>query len=270
MGKVQRIAVVFREDKKEVLRLAEHIRAWAKARGLQVLRRDLSKVDLVIALGGDGTYLEAVRQLERRRVPVVGANFGHLGFLTETQGDELLETVEAYVTGKLKASSRSMLAYTLKKDRKKVAEGLSLNDVVIERGGFTHLIEMRVRAGREPMMQLRADGLIVATPTGSTAYNLSAGGPILHPTVPAIVVTPLCPHSLTDRSITLPDTETITIQLLRKKQKANMMADGQPISELTDRHVLEIRRAPKDHLLLAPPSFNFLARLNQKLKFGDR
>jgi NAD+ kinase len=275
------IGILYRSDRPEATLHAKKVAAWLEARDKKVhsmpsplLKNSqlkfLDQLDLMVVLGGDGTYLEAVRLLAGRPTPVLGANFGHTGFLTETIAEEIFPVLDKHLKGKGTSFERSMLDVTVLNKKKKVLKTFALNDVVVERGGNTHLLEMSVFHGESLVTRFRADGLIVATPTGSTAYNLSASGPIIHPHVPAIVVTPVCPHSLTARSITLPDSECIRITINQPGRRAFLMVDGQPGGEIDSDHEILINKSKSRHLMLSSEGFDYFERLNEKLQFGQR
>jgi len=283
MAKIN-VALFVRTDKKQALEMAHHLSVWLERRKIQVwcdLKSDsLSKVQilapttslknmkLAIALGGDGTYLHAVRRVNGLNVPVLGVNLGHLGFLTENTGEEVFKTLDRFLKGKSKPVARALLHVAVKKRGKTVKTFLALNDVVVERGANTHLIDLSVSADKSLVSRLRADGLIVATPTGSTAYNLSAGGPILHPEVSAVVVTPVCPHSLNSRSVTLSDEHKIEI-VLNQKQEALLMVDGQYACDLDQNSVVQVTKSDKKHYKLES-QLDYFELLNSKLEFGHR
>lgn len=275
------IGILHRADRKEARDYSLKVAQWLSKKGKTVysvlspipkvpVAKSMDELDLMVVLGGDGTYLQAVGLLDGRDVPVLGANFGHTGFLTETKAEEILTVLEAVLKGKGRAQERSMLDVTIKNKGQKARTLRALNDMVVERGGDTHLIEMSVLQGGCLVTRFRADGLIVATPTGSTAYNLSAAGPIVHPGVPAIVVTPVCPHSLTARSITVPDSDEITIKLNNPNRGASVMVDGQNAGELAPGGEIVIKKSKSRHLMLSSQNYDYFERLNAKLQFGQR
>ncbi|MGE3972994.1 MAG: NAD(+)/NADH kinase [Bdellovibrionales bacterium] len=278
------IALFVRRDKKQALVVAEKVNEWFQRRRIQVwcdlkveslkhtqpltLTTNLKSMKLAIAIGGDGTYLHAVRALKGLPVPVLGINLGHLGFLTETSEQDVFKTLDRFLKLKIKPISRSMLQVSVKKRGKTIKNFLALNDVVVERGSNTHLIDLSVFADQSLVSRVRADGLIVSTPTGSTAYNLSAGGPILHPEVAAVVVTPVCPHSLTSRPVTFSDHHKIQISL-NQKQEALLMVDGQHGCDLTQDCTVIVTRSDKKHYKIESQR-DYFELLNSKLEFGHR
>ncbi len=278
------IGIVYRPRKKEALQLAQRVIQWAQNHKIscyshpkqktlpktKMLRKtQIDQIDLFIVLGGDGTYLKAVRLIDGRSIPIFGINLGSLGFLTEpiTQVEQILDHI---LKGKMRIEMRSMLKVGIHKKGKPLTTYLALNDLVLERGPVTHLISLSIYSNQKLISSVKADGLIVSTPTGSTAYNLAAGGPIIHPSVSAIVVTPICPHSLTNRSITLSDKKEIIIKVNQSTQKAVFMLDGQFGGNINNKDEIIIQRSPKDHIFYATPEHCYFETLREKMKFGKR
>lgn len=282
------IAIVYRLSTPSAMSLAKAMTSWLKARGYKVFTApeqkliqgtkalktsaDLGKTGLVVVLGGDGTYLRAVRLLKGQPVPILGINLGSLGFLTPTRADEAFTAVEHTLQNKMEMRPRSMLKVTLIKKRKKKIEYFALNDVVIERGSISQLINIEIKLDQSLVKDIKADGLIISSPTGSTAYNLAAGGPILHPETNVIVVTPISPHSLTSRPTIFPDDKDLSFKLIEKleKQLAHIVIDGQKMNELTADDEIIITRSSVDHYLIKDPDYDYFSLLREKLKFGDR
>lgn len=233
-------------------------------------QKQIEALDLVVVLGGDGTYLRTVQLLNGLQTPVLGVNLGSLGFLTETRVDDLYKCLDLAMNGKMVVRERAMLAVSLERKGRLERESLALNDVVIERGPTSRLINLSIFSDNSLISELKADGLVITTPTGSTAYNLAAGGPIMHPETPAIAITPICPHSLTDRPITLPDNRVITIRVNEPVQKAVFMVDGVALKEIDERDVIKIQRSPKIHAMLTQPENDYFDILKTKLNFGQR
>jgi NAD+ kinase len=286
-----KIALVYRLGTPAAVNLAKALSSWLKTRGYFVATApeqklitgtkllknsaEMGKMGLIVVLGGDGTYLRAVRLLRGQPVPILGINLGSLGFLTPTRADEAFTAIEQTLQNKMEFRPRSMLKVTLFRKRKKKAEGISLNDVVLERGSLSQLINLDMRVDGEFVQQIKGDGIIVASPTGSTAYNLAAGGPILHPDLRAIVVTPVSPHSLTSRPTIFPDNTELSLKLVRKlqdpiKKHAHLVIDGQLISDLWPDDEVRITRSPDEHYLIKDPSDTYFGLLREKLKFGNR
>ncbi len=235
-----------------------------------VSSNELKDMSLIIVLGGDGTYLRAVRLLRGHPVPILGFNMGSLGFLTSHPVSEIFEVIEQTLKNDMVLESRSRLHTLVKlKSGKKVAFD-ALNDIVIERGSFSQLISTSVYYNKNYVNDIKADGLIISTPTGSTAYNLAAGGPILHPEVKAIVVTAVAPHSLSSRPLIFPDHQALTLKLEKQTNTAHLIIDGQKVLELSPEDEVTITRCEKNHLMIRKPNHNFFSLLKEKLKFGDR
>jgi NAD+ kinase len=237
---------------------------------LLISSNELKEMSLVIVLGGDGTYLRAVRLLKGHTVPILGFNMGNLGFLTAHSIDDLFETLDLTLKNQMVLHTRSRLHVTVKfKSNKKVFYH-ALNDVVIERGSFSQLISTTVHFNNTVVNSIKADGIIISSPTGSTAYNLAAGGPILHPEVNAMVLTPVAPHSLTTRPLIFPDNKKLKLYLDQNTSLGHLIIDGQKVLELSSDDEVTITRDPVDHYMIRKPNHNFFDLLKEKLKFGDR
>jgi len=227
-------------------------------------------VDLVVVLGGDGTLLSVARHLGGRPIPILGVNLGSLGFLTEVSTDEMLPTLDLCLQGRASVQSRMALDATLRRDGATLATYSCLNDVVLNKSAMARIIEVRVEVGGDWLTDMRADGLIVATPTGSTAYNLSAGGPILAPGVDGIILVPICPHTLTMRPIVLDGSHPVDITLLRGSEEVFLTADGQTGSPVKVGDCVRVMRAPKGVPLVTSPHRSYFALIREKLGWGLR
>lgn len=226
--------------------------------------------DLVIVLGGDGTLLAAARALAGRDIPLFPVNLGHLGFLTAITRDELYPELERALRGEYRVAGRRMLHCELHRGSYKMAEYEALNDVVLTKASLARMIEVEARVDQHFVCTYRADGLIISTPTGSTAYSLSAGGPIVFPSVAALLITPICPHTLTNRPVLVPDDSVIQIITRATSDAAYLTIDGQvgePL-ELGDRIVCQ--RSEKYVYLIRPPRMMFFDVLREKLSWGER
>ena len=237
---------------------------------LAVSSRNLNALDWVIALGGDGTYLSAVKMLKGRHTPILGVNMGALGFLTSVKNKDLLKAVQLTLQNKMEFQPRAQLHLTIKRNGKIRDEIIALNDAVIERGRSEHLIGLGLYSQRGLVSEYKADALIIATPTGSTAYNLAAGGPILHPDVKAVVLTPVCPHALTSRPLIFPDDLQLSLRLLPRSKSAALVVDGTNCGELTVDDELIVVRHDVNHFVIRNPGHNYFTLLREKLKFGER
>jgi NAD+ kinase len=225
--------------------------------------------DLVIVLGGDGTLLSAARALGGLETPLFPVNLGNLGFLTAITRDELYPELERAVQGDYRVSSRRMLHCQLHRGSKIVAEYDALNDVVLTKVSIARMIEVEARVDDHFVCTYRADGLIVSTPTGSTAYSLSAGGPIVFPSVAAIVITPICPHTLTNRPVLVPDNSIIQIVSRSISDNAYLTIDGQVGEPLERGDRVVCQRSEKLVNLIRPPRMLFFDVLREKLGWGE-
>jgi NAD+ kinase len=282
---IKNIIIVYRIESPAAEKKARQLGSWLKRRSCKVFSHPdqkisatikpanpavLKTVQLVVVLGGDGTYLEAVRMLGGRQVPILGINMGSLGFLTAHRKEEMLQVVSKALKNELEMRPRGMIEIRVKRAGKIIGSYAALNDAVIERGQFSQLINLGIYSEKHLINEIKADGVVVATPTGSTAYNLSAGGPILHPHSKTYVVTPICPHSLTHRPIIFPDDLSLIFRLINKKQKALLTVDGQYRGQLALGDEVLIRRASCDHYILRRPNMDYFVTLREKLKFGQR
>lgn len=227
-----------------------------------------SQADLAIILGGDGTMLNAARRLAEHGVPLVGVNQGRLGFMTDIASDGMLDSIAALLAGKFSSEQRFLLDAYVLRGGERVHQTKALNDVVVNKGEIGRMIEMEVKVDGEFIYVLRADGMIVATPTGSTAYALSANGPILHPAVPGIALVPLCPHALSNRPITLCDQSLIEIGLV-PPHDARIHFDGQEHFDARAGDRVCIARSRHAITLLHPPGYSYLAMLREKLHWSE-
>jgi NAD+ kinase len=285
---VARVGIVAKPDAAEAPGVVRRLIEWLGARGLAVLldketaslvadlalpqasRTDLpGQVDVIVVLGGDGTLLGIARAVGALGVPILGVNLGGLGFLTATTLDEMMPALEAFLAGRMVIEERMMLAARVRRNAAAGGEFLALNDVVIMKSAMSRIIDLSVAVDGEPATAYRADGLIIATPTGSTAYSLSAGGPILFPTMDAVVLTPICSHTLTNRPIVLPGTQRIEVTLL-SSQEIVLTVDGQVGFGLRERDSVEVARAASRIRLVRFPHKHFFSVLRTKLKWGER
>ncbi|MBI5790999.1 MAG: NAD kinase [Rhodocyclales bacterium] len=225
------------------------------------------RAELAVILGGDGTMLNAARQLARFDVPLVGINQGRLGFMTDIALDAMIESIAALLGGNFSREKRFLLDAEVRREDEPAFQTLALNDVVVNKGDIGRMIELEVKVDGELIHVLRADGLIVSTPTGSTAYALSANGPILHPSVAGVAIVPLCPHALSNRPITVSDSSTIDIALL-PPHDARVHFDGQRYFDARAGDVVRMARSRHHITLLHPPGYSYFAMLRQKLHWS--
>lgn len=282
----KKVAIVYRLHSLEAVKMAKKLAARLKAKrykvftapeqkqipgtALLVSSNELKEMSLVIVLGGDGTYLRAVRLLKGHSVPILGFNMGFLGFLTVHSVNEVFSTVDETLKNKMVLHTRSRLHVAVKLKSGRRVTYNALNDVVIERGSFSQLISTAVYFDRSLVNHIKADGIIISSPTGSTAYNLAAGGPILHPDVHAIVVTPVAPHSLSTRPFIFPDNKKLVLHLDKNTSLAHLIVDGQKVVELSSDDEVVVTRDKMNHYMIRKPHHNFFELLKEKLKFGDR
>jgi NAD+ kinase len=233
-----------------------------------------SQVDMVLILGGDGTLLGMAGRIGQAAVdiPILGVNFGSLGFLTEVTLPEMYSALESAISGAAPIEERMMLRVRVEEETTCVADRVVLNDIVVTQGALSRVIDLSVSVDEEFMMRIRADGVIVASPTGSTAYNLSSGGPILHPRVDALSITPIAPHTLANRPVVVPGSSTIRIQPFMQVEQDEVFAtfDGQSLLALKRTQVVSVRRADKPLRLIRASSRGYFQVLREKLKWGER
>src|SRR5437588_232442 len=226
------------------------------------------RVDLMLVLGGDGTMIATGRMLGDSQVPVIGVNYGGLGYLAEFPIEELFPALESILAGKYKVQKRLMLSVELWRGEELVTRNRVLNDVVINKSALARIIEIEAYLNDQFVNSFRADGLIVATPTGSTAYNLSAGGPIIFPSMDAVVLTPICPFTLSNRPIVVPDDSMIEVRLITENEEVALTLDGQVGVSLQARDRIVIRKSKTAFHLVQPPSRNYFDVLRNKLRWG--
>ncbi len=241
------------------------------AAGGEELRPDaLASLDLLLTLGGDGTLLRGARMVAPYGVPVLGINLGNLGFLTSIAPAELDSAWAELMRGQVRVDQRMVLEARVEcNDGTRGEPFLALNDAVLHKGGFARVIRIVMHAGTDEVGTYRADGIILSTPTGSTAYSLSAGGPIVAPTVDCIVATPISPHTLAVRPLVLPPDETITVEVLSSSAELVLTIDGQEGEALAPGDRLVVRRAPTPLHLVRLPGQTFFSTLRRKLRWGD-
>jgi NAD+ kinase len=283
---VRRLGVAVKTDAAEAPGALRSLAAWAAGRRLSLLvekeaadlvpdlhlpavrRAELaSQSDLLVVLGGDGTLLSMARAVGELGIPIVGVNLGDLGFLAATTLGEMIPALDALLRGEMVIEERMMLATRIRRDGQVVGTWLALNDTVITKAAMSRIINLSVSINGQHAILYRADGLIVSTPTGSTAYSLSAGGPILYPTLDGIVLTPICSHTLTNRPIVVPGGHDVQVTLLAS-QEVMLTIDGQVGFGLREHDVVEVGRAAAAIRLVRFK--DFFSVLRTKLKWGER
>jgi NAD+ kinase len=284
---IRQVLVVAKIGPEEGVRIAGELGEWLRRRGIRVRfdtetaravgRKDgVSRkafpagTDLVIVAGGDGTLLSVARAAAPRGIPILGVNFGGLGFLTELQPDELYPGIEKILRGESTIEERHALRVRFRRGRRVLREHLMLNDAVITKGALARMITLEVRVDGEEVATLTSDGLIVSTATGSTAYNLSAGGPILDPRMAAFVIAPICPHTLAQRPLVVPGSVKIDVRLLGAKEAVYLTLDGQVGVPMRPHDAVSIDRHPATVLLVRVARRGFFEVLRRKLHWGDR
>jgi NAD+ kinase len=225
-------------------------------------------VDLILVLGGDGTMIATARMMGDREVPVLGVNYGGLGYLAEFRIEELYTALESILAGKYRLDKRVMLDVELLRGDEKVTSNRVLNDVVINKSALARIIEIEANLNRQFVNSFRADGLIVSTPTGSTAYNLSAGGPVIYPSMNAVVITPICPFTLSNRPIVVPDDAVIELCLKTEQEDVALTLDGQVGFPLNVEDRVVIRKSETTFNLVQPMNRNYFDVLRDKLRWG--
>jgi NAD+ kinase len=293
MEQIQRVGLIAKHHLAAAAGVLAELAGWLEARGVRAVfetdtaallglsnapalsRDDLPHAcDLVLVLGGDGTFIGMAGRIAKSGadVPILGVNFGSLGFLTEVTLDELYDSLQSVLDGHAHMETRMMLQARTRRHGTALADRFVLNDVVITKGALSRIIDLSVAIGGQPVMRVRADGLIVATPTGSSAYNLAAGGPVVHPEVDAILLTPIAPHMLTNRPVVVPGTSDVRVEPLTDgaNEEVYVTFDGQSGHALQADDVIEIRRAQRPLRLVRAGKRTYFEVLRQKLKWGER
>lgn len=284
---MKRIGIFAKRHNQDAVRLAEEVVVWLVDREIEVyVDESLAGampdmhgypeqaipplVDMVVVLGGDGTLLSVARLVGDLRTPILGVNLGSLGFMTEITRSELFPMLEQVLKGDFTVSERMRLLAVIRRRGKEVARYRVLNDIVINKGALARIIDMEAWVDDDYLTTFKADGLIVSTPTGSTGYNLAAGGPIIYPGNHCHVISPICPHTLTNRPIVVSDEATIRIAVKSLDQDVVFTADGQEGMPLECGDVVELRKSNHSTLLIKSPSKDYFQVLRTKLHWGER
>jgi len=267
---VRNVVIVTKPKQPEVARVAGELITWFKNKKVNASLEPeaAATADLAVVLGGDGTLLAAARLLGVHQVPIVAVNYGGLGFLTEVTLDEMYPALDRVLAGESVTQLRMMMELHVTREGKRLADFRALNDVVINKGSLSRMIELEACVDGQYVSRFRSDGLIVSTPTGSTAYNISAGGPIIYPTMSAMVVTPICSHTLTNRPIVLPADVKIEIMLRSAQDDVSVTVDGQVGLQLRMDDDLVVHKSDVAGKLVAPADKNYFDVLRGKLKWG--
>jgi NAD+ kinase len=277
------LGLVVKNDDR-VLEKAGELEQWLIKKGWGVVRKPGESADgqwprcaknvapanlfCVVVLGGDGTFLSAVRWLDSQQAPLLGVKFGEVGFLAEASEESLFDAVDAILTRPFATRPRMRLRAEVWHKDKLIASEAVLNDVVINKGALARLAHIKTYVNDSYLTDYGADGLIVATPTGSTAYSLAAGGPIMHPTVQGILVTPICPFTLTNRPLIVPDTAVLKFQLAEKSADIILTFDGQVGLPIDEHHTIVVRKDPLAMNMIALPDRDFFDVLKAKLRWS--
>lgn len=281
---IKRIGIISKQKRPEPIEILKEILGLLESSGIEVFLDDETgkkiglkglpkeeipgRSDLIIVLGGDGTLLSVARLVAEKEVPILGVNLGTLGFLTEVSRYELKEALRRIIDGEFSLEKRLMLRAELIRDGESIAVHHLLNDVVINKGALARIIDLETFIDSNLVTLFKADGLIVSSPTGSTAYNLSAGGPILYPSLECMVLTPICPHTLTNRPIVIPGTSRVEVRLKSETQDVYLTLDGQIGIPLKRNDRVVITKASFKTSLVIPPERNYFEILRTKLGWG--
>jgi NAD+ kinase len=285
---IKRVGIVSKPKKTEIREVVPPLIAWLRERAIEVFidketasivesparpasRNEMAgMVDLLVVLGGDGTLLATARALNRKPVPILAVNLGGLGFLTVITRDEVYPALESVLAGQSQIERRVQIEGELVRADEVISSFLALNDVVLNKGAIARILDFDVLVDGRLISTYKADGLIVSTPTGSTAYSLAAGGPIVAPTVSAFIVTPICAHTLTHRPLVLPDTAQIEISVKSQREAAYLTVDGQVGLATHSDDSVRLRKASSYVEIVQPPAKDYFEILRQKLKWGER
>ena len=287
--KIRTVGIISRPRREDISRVVPPLIAWLRTHGAKVVsdsetggciglaggetspREDLAGcTDLLIVLGGDGTLLSAARLAAAHKVPILAVNLGGLGFLTSVSHDELYPILNEIFSDHYRVSERVMLLAEIIRDGKVVRQQIALNDAVLNKAALARIMDLELHVNSEYVTTYKADGLIVSTPTGSTAYSLAAGGPIIYPAVEAFVITPICPHTLTNRPLVIPDSARIEIEFRSEDDAVFLTFDGQIGIQLNKSDKIHIRKAPEKLHLVRPSQKTYFEILRGKLKWGER
>ena len=282
-----KIGIIGKKNKQSVYNLANSLNEWLSVKKVEVLvEEELGRkinalntvpetempamVDVVVVLGGDGTFLGVSRLVHNYNIPIVGINLGALGFLAEFTPAEVYQIMEKVLAGDYEVEEREMISATIYKNGTRVDDYVVLNDLVINNGPVSRIVDLAIYIDDLRVTTLKADGIILSTPTGSTAYSLSAGGPILYPTLPVILITPICPHLLTNRPLVVPSESKITIKVLTDTQNTYLTADGQIGTVINIGDEVILRKSDSVVKLVKSPFRNYFSILKDKLMWGER
>ncbi|MBI4116053.1 MAG: NAD(+)/NADH kinase [Candidatus Omnitrophica bacterium] len=273
---MEKIGIVVNSKKPNAEKWLGELQAWLAKRSIEMkdtvespIEDVIKEASLLVCLGGDGTILRIANHMKERSIPVLAVNIGSLGFLTEVKTEEMFDELQTYFLNKSKIEERLMLSCSVKSDNNRQERRFqALNDIVISREGLTRLLSVRVDVAGETLTNFSGDGVIVATPTGSTAYSLSAGGAIVHPKLEAIIVTPICPHALALRSLVVRADERVSIQIHTERdgEKALLTSDGQESMEVDQTSTIEITKSTIPFRLVKSSRRSYVETLRENFK----
>jgi NAD+ kinase len=286
---IRTVGIISRPRREDIARVVPPLIAWLRTHDVHVVcdsetsgcigalagdtreRENLAACsDLLIVLGGDGTLLSAARMAVERKVPILAVNLGGLGFLTTVPQDEIYQILEEIFTNRHRVSERVMLEATIVRGDAVFRRQIALNDAVLNKAALARIMDLELHVDGEYVTTYKADGLILSSPTGSTAYSLAAGGPIVYPIVAAFVVTPICPHTLTNRPLVIPDSAKIEIDFKAEDDAVFLTLDGQIGIELVRGDHIVVQKAPEKLYLVRPARKTYYEILRTKLKWGER
>ncbi len=282
-----KIGIIAKANIPEPLKITKKLTAWLKQREVEVfVEKELGEqigyansvdaadipelVDVILVFGGDGTFLGMARLACKHGTPILGINLGGLGFLTEVTVEELYPMMERIIQGNFEVEERQMLLTTIHRDKDTLGTYEVLNDVVINKGAVARIIDLAIYIDDSHVTTYKADGIILSTPTGSTAYSLSAGGPIVHPTIPVTIITPICPHTLTNRPLVVSSDMKVEIKVTTQEPDTYLTLDGQIGIRLNTGDIIEVQRTDTSVKLIKSPFRDFFTILKTKLMWGER
>lgn len=284
---MENVGIIGKRNNREAVSVVKDLVHWLRDRKIGVFVEDemapaiggvlswpegkiLAPLDLLVVLGGDGTLLSVIRRVGENEVPILGVNLGGLGFLTEITRDELFPVLENVLNGEFRTHDRVALRASVVRRGEQVATFRVLNDAVINKGALARIIDLKTTINGEYVTTFKADGLILSTPTGSTAYSLSAGGPIVYPSLNTMLMTPICPHTLTNRPIIIPDDVMVRTTLESESEEVLLTLDGQVGFPMERGDTVEVKKAPGRVLLIKSPYKGYFEVLRTKLGWGER
>ncbi len=267
----KKAGIILKKDSSHAENIGKELVDWLVGRGIDTVIGAISAdLDILIILGGDGTLLHVAEKASCSQVPVVGVNLGNLGFLTEVAQGERFEVLDSILSGSVVIEERIMLKARIVSDAGCSSWRYALNDIVISKGTIDRIVRLCTWVGEEYLTTYKADGLIFSTPTGSTAYNLSAGGPIVHPGLDSLMVTPICPFMLESRPVLLPSSVRLSTRLADQVADVKVIVDGQPAWDMTEADSLEVVAAEKPLKLICSPKKGYFDILRKKLNWGGK